>query len=229
MTGIGRRIRQARERRRMTQDELAKALGVTRGAVSGWELERWTVDARHLPSLARALGVDLDWLVTGRGEIPAPLGVSKELARALTSLRQITQAIRQRLLPVVGLAYMGDHDWAEHPVEEPSGYVPAPADVPESALGVRVEGDSMAGFGLHAGSVLIVVPFSGPPRDGDLLVVRYPGRAPEVVYWHLGRAVKWPRGRAPVEADVEDGMQVLARVLYSFTPWQAIRRAYRRV
>jgi transcriptional regulator with XRE-family HTH domain len=53
--GIGLVIRRARERKRMTQEELAAAVGVDRSAVSNWENDR------HFPlRVAGAIEVVLD-------------------------------------------------------------------------------------------------------------------------------------------------------------------------
>ena len=62
----GERIRQARDRLDLTQDQLAKACGVTRSSVSQWEsggIRR--IEAAKLNAAARCLGVSLDWLLSG--------------------------------------------------------------------------------------------------------------------------------------------------------------------
>lgn len=56
----GERIRSARVRRGLTQAELAKRLGVSRGAPSMWEIDRARPDPDRLPELARELGVSVD-------------------------------------------------------------------------------------------------------------------------------------------------------------------------
>jgi transcriptional regulator with XRE-family HTH domain len=62
----GERIRQARERLDLTQDQLAKACGVSRSAVSQWETGGiLRIEAAKLNAAARRLGVTLDWLLFG--------------------------------------------------------------------------------------------------------------------------------------------------------------------
>jgi DNA-binding XRE family transcriptional regulator len=74
---IGDRIRQARERirmpsgRRMTQGELAAAVGVERNTVSRWENgDVQPTKPAQLLRLARVLRVPTDWLIGGGAPIP---------------------------------------------------------------------------------------------------------------------------------------------------------------
>jgi phage repressor protein C with HTH and peptisase S24 domain len=67
----GDRIRLARKARGWTLDELTKRSGVKRSAIS--EVERGkTQRSRDAAALARALGVNVDWLADGRGKMEAP-------------------------------------------------------------------------------------------------------------------------------------------------------------
>ncbi|UJH75027.1 helix-turn-helix domain-containing protein (plasmid) [Burkholderia cenocepacia] len=64
---IGERIRLERRKRGWSQNELAKRSGVTQGLIS--QIENGTNDSsKHLPGLARALDVSVDWLETGKGD-----------------------------------------------------------------------------------------------------------------------------------------------------------------
>ena len=62
MENIGKRIREARLRRKLSQEKLAEKLGVSFQAVSSWETGRFVPDADHLPALAKALDISLDSL-----------------------------------------------------------------------------------------------------------------------------------------------------------------------
>ena len=62
---IGEALRRCRLARRMTQENLAETLHVTRQAVSNWENGRTQPDADTLARLAALFGVTLDELVTG--------------------------------------------------------------------------------------------------------------------------------------------------------------------
>lgn len=49
----------------MTQEELAKAVGITQGAVSQWELGLTHPSIRYLKLIANVLEITLDELVDG--------------------------------------------------------------------------------------------------------------------------------------------------------------------
>lgn len=69
---MGQRLKRLRVARGFTQVEFAKAVGVTKSAVSQWEDD--STKNLKLPSLARALdvlGTDLQYLVWGENRAPA--------------------------------------------------------------------------------------------------------------------------------------------------------------
>lgn len=65
---LGKKIRQFREQRGVTQGELAKELSVTRQAVSNWEREKTLPDVYTLLQMAAYFGVTLDEFVEGTKE-----------------------------------------------------------------------------------------------------------------------------------------------------------------
>ncbi len=67
-TGIGERIRAARERAGLTQAALAQKVGVTRSAVAQWETGRAGQVGTHLAQIAAVLGVGIDHLMLGGAE-----------------------------------------------------------------------------------------------------------------------------------------------------------------
>jgi len=73
MSTIGQRIKQARLARkpRMSQQQLADAVGVSRPAVTQWETgETRALEGENLVRVARALEVTTDWLLYGTGPGP---------------------------------------------------------------------------------------------------------------------------------------------------------------
>lgn len=58
-------ISTARERAKITQEELARELGVTQGAVAQWESEQTKPRTALLPKLADILGCTVDELLRG--------------------------------------------------------------------------------------------------------------------------------------------------------------------
>ena len=59
---IGERIREARKRKGLSQEQLGEKLGLSFQAVSTWETGKFIPDAEHLPALAKALDLSLDGL-----------------------------------------------------------------------------------------------------------------------------------------------------------------------
>jgi len=78
---IGRRIKDAREERRLTQEELGRQFGVPFQQVQRWEHGELTIE--RIVAVAVVLKLDPTWLITGQ------FGVPPQLCRALsdTSVR----------------------------------------------------------------------------------------------------------------------------------------------
>lgn len=65
------RIRLARRVTRLSQSQLAQAVGVQRSAVSHWEAPMGkNPSVSHLRQIALVTGIQFEWLATGRGEMP---------------------------------------------------------------------------------------------------------------------------------------------------------------
>ncbi len=60
---FGKRLRDRREEIGLSQEGLARLLGVTYQCVQGWERERTCPRTTTLPNLVQALGVTSDWLL----------------------------------------------------------------------------------------------------------------------------------------------------------------------
>lgn len=84
--GLGARIRACRLAQGLTQDQLARAVGVTRSAVAQWETGRAGQIGSNLARIARILGTSAATLLSGEqeaGAAPAPLrGDEMALLRA---------------------------------------------------------------------------------------------------------------------------------------------------
>lgn len=65
MNDLALTIRALREGLQLTQEQLAKALGVSRGAVSSWEIGLTSPRGKRLQKLAQALGVTPPQLMAG--------------------------------------------------------------------------------------------------------------------------------------------------------------------
>ena len=68
---IGQRITKLRTERNMSQNQLAKAMEISRQAVSKWENGQSTPDATKMIKLAEVLDTDVEFLTTGRQVVPS--------------------------------------------------------------------------------------------------------------------------------------------------------------
>jgi len=94
---IGARIRLLRQRRRMTQQDLATALGdVSRSSIALWETGRGG-ETKSLPRIAEVLGVPVEFFVNGmsRQDVAETVSVDE---RALLQLYRGCGALEQLML-----------------------------------------------------------------------------------------------------------------------------------
>jgi transcriptional regulator with XRE-family HTH domain len=67
--------------------DLDALAGLTRGHISAIESgHRTSIEARTAQRIADALGVSLDWLVSGRGETPTQADVKRAVTKARKSV-----------------------------------------------------------------------------------------------------------------------------------------------
>src|SRR5580698_8867185 len=62
---MGARVRLARNRVGLSQSQLAKKLGLSRGAIAQWEIDRGSPATGRLNALAEYLDVSVEWLLLG--------------------------------------------------------------------------------------------------------------------------------------------------------------------
>ena len=76
LSNVATRIRETRESRGLTQAALGAQLQVTRSQVTLWETGGRNPSPTSLTHIARALGVEVEWLATGKGpqRASSPLG-----------------------------------------------------------------------------------------------------------------------------------------------------------
>lgn len=108
MHDIGKNIRAARSRKKMTQDELAERLYVTRQTVSNYETGRSRPDVECLMQIAEILGVDIQELLYGPEEKPEKRKAKKRLFIAcgvLAALGILCLCILNRIREWAGTYY----------------------------------------------------------------------------------------------------------------------------
>lgn len=86
MSGVGTRIKRAREALGMTQVVLAKAVGISQQAVMELESGR-AKGTKHTAKFARALGQDAMWIELGEGRIREPRKAARAAQKAIDTPR----------------------------------------------------------------------------------------------------------------------------------------------
>jgi len=94
MTSCGPRISELRENNNLTQEELAKNLGITRASLSHYETSRREPDYETLTKIADYFQVSLDYLM-GRTDDPKP-SVNESVQRFTESLELSDETILER-------------------------------------------------------------------------------------------------------------------------------------
>lgn len=85
MSTVGDRIREIREKRGMTQEELANIADISKGFLSDVENNKRNIGSQKLLKIANVLGASIDYLL--RGEVvknveTEPIVIPKELSQA---------------------------------------------------------------------------------------------------------------------------------------------------
>ena len=132
-TEMNERIKARRTQLNMTQQSLAKMLGVSRVSVTKWETGVTKPDGENLHMLAKSLDVSPEWLLFGGNE---PLSTELVSARKTIAVKQI---------PVISAVQAGDwtSTYASATIDDVLRWVNTTARVSESAYGLDVKGDSM--------------------------------------------------------------------------------------
>src|SRR5690349_24446337 len=99
MSGVGTRIKRAREALSMTQVVLAKAVGVSQQAVMELESGR-AKGTKHTTKFARALGQDPAWIEMGEGRMREPGKAARAARKASDAPRVPTPPQDYERIPV---------------------------------------------------------------------------------------------------------------------------------
>lgn len=105
---IGSRIKAARRRKGLTQEQLAQQCGVTKGAISNYENDVSTPDVEKLSAIMECLGVDpnyiyQDYLLPTKNTPTPPSGeagvlTADELSRISAAMAQMNEEGRERVV-----------------------------------------------------------------------------------------------------------------------------------
>ena len=73
---FGEKLKEARKKTGLTQEELAELIGISRAAVAKWETDNGLPDIENLKAVAKLLDVSIDYLLDDGGSID--LSVTKK-------------------------------------------------------------------------------------------------------------------------------------------------------
>lgn len=186
----GKLIRSLREGLKLTQEQLAKRVGVSRVSISKWESGENKPKGDNSIALASALRVSVDWLLSGsertNGEISPDSGM-RYARRAKDKLHSVNDVfstypepfanvekvtLATRVIPVLSYVQAGLLTELQE-ISLPDGeleYVQADDDLGECAFAMRINGDSMQPeFG--EGDLVIIDP-DIDPIPGDYVAAK---------------------------------------------------------
>ncbi len=94
MSSVGERIKKRRAELGWTQEQLARKAGLSKSFLSDLENSKRSIGAENLLDIARALGVSIDFLMTGEAskekptEVPIPASLARFASEEGLSFRQ---------------------------------------------------------------------------------------------------------------------------------------------
>lgn len=190
---IGDRVREAREARGWSQEQLGRAIGYSDVAVGHWERGKNQVSVDNLIKISQALNYPLVWLLTG--ETPSRTDTLRELlTRPVADLLEVTT------IPLVGQIRAGLPVLAQENIE---GEVTVPTGLGAS-FALRVRGDSMVAAGIREGDVAICRGVADVPAEsGDIVVPLINGDEATLKYLVEEGGVWKLRAANPKYADIE--------------------------
>lgn len=100
----GLRIKTARTKRELTQEQLADMLGVSNGLVGQWETGSTKLTAQKAAILERTLGVSMSWLLTGDDPNEIPRAQTETERSALEAFRSIPVESQETVLAMIQAA-----------------------------------------------------------------------------------------------------------------------------
>lgn len=181
---LGQRIAHARKHgvKRLTQAEVARELGVSPQAVSGWERDESLPEIEKLSKIADILGTSIIWLMKDtEGDLPGHYisGVIKENEQWLKTRPPVPPLVGARDFPIYSASQGGDGHTIVH--TDVIEYVRRPAvleGVP-GAYGILIVGDSMIPS-YRPGDMALVHPGRPPHRDTDVILYQGDRRTGDV-------------------------------------------------
>lgn len=158
MTTLAERLKKARKSRNLTQVEVAERIGVSQpnyAKLESGKIQRST----FLLDISRVLGVNLEWLATGQGEMNLSFDNNVEVIKPIGKIRQIPilNEVSAGIFQDIG---QNSHDEFE-PIIDNGSYN-------QNLFWLRIKGDSMTP--LFKTGDIILVDMDATPKAGDYIV-----------------------------------------------------------
>ena len=201
VTVKGSLIRYYRKKKKMTQKQLAEAVGVSRAAVYDWEREKYSPEGENLLRLSEVLGVSMDYLV-GKTSVPTPtenIDILKDydlIPVALISPEQtaccgaglidMETTYEPEKILVLSRRELGEYD---------------PSCPPYA---IHTDGISMEGFGIPSGSIVFINPRE-ELNSFDICLICYYGRLA------IKKIIFKPDGSFEIFSDSEDDNREISK------------------
>lgn len=173
---IGSRIRDIREGRGETQEDLANLLGVTPEAVGHYERGRSKIAVTDLQKVADHYGVSVTYFLGRESEQNRRAAEYKRLAIELERLRGEVRGLEPDYtgdmiaVPLIGTVPGGYPDFRDEEAEE---FYPIRRAIihEEGAYCLKVTGNSMTARNILDGDIVFVDSVA-KPKDGDIVIAR---------------------------------------------------------
>ena len=95
---IGERITSLRKERDMSQSELARAMDVSRQAVSKWENDQTSPDTIKLIQLAEVLDTEVEYLATGRMPVYEPAPIVLNMVKTEEKIVEVEKVVEKPVI-----------------------------------------------------------------------------------------------------------------------------------
>lgn len=149
---IGSRIKQIREERELTQEELAKSLGLNKSTVQRYETAK--IEKIKLPvidAMAQILNVNPEWLSDKSDVRTSYISDTDDLTILMNNYDNISP-IRLKKFPMLGEIACGEPIWCD---EDKESYVMADMDI-NADFCLTAKGDSMINARINDGDIVFI-------------------------------------------------------------------------
>lgn len=170
METINDRITASRQAQKMSKAELARRIGISHASVSKWESGLNQPKGRYLNDLAAALGVTVDWLLSGSGGAP-----ESSADQPIPGYHNVEPAVIYQGNRIPVLSYVQAGNWREMCEQATTfdgnvEYVSVGGEIGPYGFGLWLRGNSMLPL-FKEGDLIIVDPDEAP-QPGDYVVAK---------------------------------------------------------